>query len=95
MAAEVFPYRIVVSWSAEDDAYLAHVPSLGVTAHGDSESTAAHEARAAADLAIESLRANSLPVPEAEAAALAERAGYCSAKKAAGTTGRKRRTRTK
>ncbi len=35
MMAEPFNYRVVVEWSAEDDAFVARVPALlGCAAHG-------------------------------------------------------------
>jgi predicted RNase H-like HicB family nuclease len=39
-----FPYRILVEWSPDDDAYVARLPSFdGVAAHGDTAPDAVRE----------------------------------------------------
>jgi predicted RNase H-like HicB family nuclease len=45
-----FAYRIVVEWSAEDNAFVARVPALpACAAHGKSEAQAARSVREAAE----------------------------------------------
>ena len=58
-------YRIVVAWSDEDECYVARVPAFGpgVAAHGDTPDQAAHEARIAAELCIESMQEHGDPLP--------------------------------
>ena len=65
-----FPYRVLVEYSVEDEAYIARVPAFeGLAAHGDSPEDAAHEARVAAEGMIASLRAHKRSVPEPDSAA--------------------------
>lgn len=59
-----FPYRIVVEWSEEDDAFVARVPALpGCAAHGDTEAEAVQEARVAADLIVKAMKARKRKIP--------------------------------
>lgn len=63
-----FPYRILVEWSAPDEAYVARVPALpGCAAHGDTEAEAAHEARTAADAILAAMRDHQRPLPPPDA----------------------------
>jgi predicted RNase H-like HicB family nuclease len=65
--AEPFNYRVVVEWSAEDEAFVARVPALaGCAAHGRTPETATREAVVAARGIIESMRAHgdALPVSD-------------------------------
>lgn len=71
MEMEPFKYRIVVGWSEEDEAFVARVPTLeGCVAHGRTESAAAKEARAAAELMLSVAREHGdrVPPPDASAA---------------------------
>lgn len=70
MQQPFFSYRILVEWSAPDEAYVARVPALpGCAAHGDSEAEAAHEARVAAEAILAAMREQkrALPPPDAVA----------------------------
>ncbi len=59
------PYRIIIDWSAEDNAYIARVPELdGVVTHGDTETEALKMAHEAIELYLESLAAHDEPKPE-------------------------------
>jgi predicted RNase H-like HicB family nuclease len=63
-----FLYRIIVEWSAEDDAYVARVPALaGCAAHGDSEEDAAREARVAASAILDVMHEHGDPIPSPDA----------------------------
>lgn len=62
--AEPFNYRVVVEWSAEDDAFVARVPALpGCAAHGRTPESATREAVIAARGILESMRAHGDALP--------------------------------
>ncbi len=59
-----FEYRIVVEWSADDEAFVARVPALpGCAAHGRTPERATREALIAARAMLDSMRAHGLPLP--------------------------------
>jgi antitoxin HicB len=65
-----FPYRVLVDYSAEDEAYVARVPAFeALAAHGDTPEQATHEARVAAEGMLESLKELRRPTPEPDATA--------------------------
>jgi len=64
-----FPYRILVEWSGDDEAFVARVPAVGVASHGESPEAATHEAMNATGLMLESLRAHKRPIPESDVSA--------------------------
>ena len=68
--ANPFRYRIEVTWSDEDRAYLARVPTLGqdYIAHGDTPADAAQAARVAAELWLEDMAAHGDEIPPADVA---------------------------
>lgn len=58
-------YRIVLSWSNQDDSYVAEVPDLpGCMAHGDTQHSALDHVQQAMDLWIDTARDLGRPVPE-------------------------------
>jgi predicted RNase H-like HicB family nuclease len=58
-------YRIVISWSDDDAAFIAEVPELpGCTAHGETRELALANAEAAEGLWIDTATEFSDPVPE-------------------------------
>ena len=60
----MFKYSAVVSWSAEDQAYIAEVPELlGCMAHGDSYESALANAREAIQLWLDTAREFGDPIP--------------------------------
>ena len=63
--SEPLRYRIVVTWSDEDDCYVARVPAFGpaVAAHGDTPDTVVREAQVAAELCIESMTEHGEALP--------------------------------
>lgn len=64
-----FPYRITVSWSAGDGAYVALCPALpGCGGDGSTEVSAIKMARETADqvLAVMRRHGDALPAPDAE-----------------------------
>lgn len=66
----MFPYRVLVEFSAADEAYIARVPAFeGLAAHGDTPEEATHEACAAAEGMIATLRARDRHVPDPDASA--------------------------
>lgn len=65
-----FPYRVLVEYSEEDEAYVARVPAFeGLAAHGDSPEEATHEARIAAEGMLATLRDHHRPIPAPDSAA--------------------------
>ena len=63
----MFKYSAVVSWSAEDQAYIAEVPELlGCMAHGDSYESALANAREAIQLWLDTAREFGDPIPVAK-----------------------------
>ena len=65
-----FPYRILVEWSDEDQAFIARVPALpGCLAHGPTAEKATHEAELAAGAILEVLREDGKGAPPADAMA--------------------------
>ena len=59
-----FPYQITVSWSAQDEAYLASVPAIRhCIAYGETPTKALKEVTLAAVAMLEALRATGKPVP--------------------------------
>jgi predicted RNase H-like HicB family nuclease len=66
----MFPYRITVEWSQEDEAYVARVPALpGCAAHGETEAEAVGEVRVAADLILQEMKAEGQKAPLSDASA--------------------------
>jgi predicted RNase H-like HicB family nuclease len=58
-------YELIVSWSADDDAYLVEVPDLpGCLAHGSTPTAAVAHAEAAIELWLEAARELGRPAPE-------------------------------
>jgi antitoxin HicB len=67
---EQFPYRVLVEFSAEDEAYIARVPAFeGLAAHGESPEEATHQARIAAEAMLASLRSHHRAIPQPDSAA--------------------------
>lgn len=61
----MFKYSMQLSWSDEDDCYIAVVPEFpGLMAHGDTAEEAASAARAAAEGFIEVYQEDGDPIPE-------------------------------
>jgi predicted RNase H-like HicB family nuclease len=59
-----FEYRVVVEWSAEDQAFVARVPALaGCAAHGRTPERATREVIVAASVMLDSMKAHGLPLP--------------------------------
>ncbi len=59
------PHQILLSWSDDDQLYVAQVPVLpGCMAHGDSEEKAVRAARQAIELYIDDLTECGEPIPE-------------------------------
>ncbi|HVX20522.1 MAG TPA: type II toxin-antitoxin system HicB family antitoxin [Acidimicrobiales bacterium] len=57
-------YRIEVTWSDEDEAWLADVPDLTFcTAHGDTPEEAVAEARLAVEAWLDAARAQGRAIP--------------------------------
>ena len=57
-------YEIIIFWSDEDDAYIAHMPELrGCSAHGDSYEDALREAQVAMSLWIDTAKEFGDPIP--------------------------------
>jgi antitoxin HicB len=64
---KAFPYRVVVEWSDEDDAYLARVPALqGCISHGDTEGKAIKMAKEAAGLILADLKTRKKAAPPSD-----------------------------
>ena len=60
-------YSAIVRWSEEDGEFVATIPELpGISGLGATQEEAITEARAAADLAIQVMRAQGHAVPEPE-----------------------------
>ena len=58
-------YGIVISWSTEDEAFVAQAPELpGCMAHGDSQQEALAEIEQAIHLWIETAQEFGDPIPE-------------------------------
>ena len=58
-------YRVVLSWSNQDGAFVAEVPDLpGCMAHGDTQQSALDHVQQAMDLWIDTARDLGRPVPE-------------------------------
>lgn len=58
-------HRIVLSWSNQDDSYVAEVPDLpGCMAHGDTQQSALDHVLQAMDLWIDTARDLGRSVPE-------------------------------
>ncbi|MCY4622591.1 MAG: type II toxin-antitoxin system HicB family antitoxin [bacterium] len=58
-------YRILLSWSNQDGAFVAEVPDLpGCMAHGDTQQSALDHVQQAMDLWIDTARDLGRPVPE-------------------------------
>ena len=58
-------YRIVLTWSKQDGAFVAEVPDLpGCMAHGDTQQSALDQVQQAMDLWIGTARDLGRPVPE-------------------------------
>ncbi len=57
-------YEIIIFWSDEDDAYIAHMPELpGCSAHGETYEEALREAQVAMSLWIDTAREFGHPIP--------------------------------
>ena len=58
-------YRVVIHWSAQDEAFVASVPDLpGCMAHGDTYEAALANVQDAAQLWLDTAREDGAPVPE-------------------------------
>ena len=65
--ARPFSYRVVVEWSAEDEAFIARVPALpGCAAHDRTPESATREAVIAARGVLESMRAHGDALPASD-----------------------------
>ena len=63
----MFKYSAVLSWSEEDQAYIAEVPELpGCMAHGDSYESALANAQEAIQLWLDTAREFYDPIPVAK-----------------------------
>jgi antitoxin HicB len=61
----MFPYRIHIEWSPDDEVYVSRVPAFpGVAAHGATPEEAAHEARVATEGVIACMSDHGEKVPE-------------------------------
>jgi len=71
MMGRRFPYRIVVEWSPEDEAYVARVPAFGPACAGDGPSpeAATRNAVSAATAMLEVLEEDGDPAPAPDVAA--------------------------
>jgi antitoxin HicB len=59
-----FPYRVVVGWSDEDEAFVARMPALpGAGGDGKTEQGAIDAAKAAAASVLEVMRVHGDPIP--------------------------------
>ena len=59
-----FPYRIVVGWSEDDDAFVARVPALQhCAAHGNTPDAAVREVVTAAEGVLEVMREDGQKLP--------------------------------
>ena len=60
-------HELIISWSAEDELFIAEVPELpGCMAHGDSREEALRNAEDAISLWIEVAERRGRPIPEAK-----------------------------
>ena len=60
-----YKYRLEVTWSAEDKAFIVNVPELpGCMTHGVTVNEALHMAEEAVDAYVESLKARKLSIPK-------------------------------
>lgn len=58
-------YEIVISWSREDEVYVAEVPGLpGCSAHGETQQVALINANQAINLWLDTAREFGDPIPE-------------------------------
>ena len=65
-------YEIVISWSDEDEVFVAEVPELpGCAAHGDSPVAALSSCQQAIDLWLDTARELGRPIPEPKGRRLA------------------------
>ena len=61
----MYKHQIVVTWSNEDDLFIAEAPELPYCmAHGDTPQAALAELGVAMDLYIETLRETGEPIPK-------------------------------
>lgn len=61
-----YPYHINIFFDAEDGDYIADVPDFkNISAFGDTTEAALHEVLIALELAVEVLREQGKPLPEA------------------------------
>lgn len=68
MNATPFPYQINIRWSQPDNCYEASVPTMKVClGHGDTPEEAVADFTAAAELWLESAKANGFPIPHPDA----------------------------
>ena len=75
-------YPMLISWSDEDEEYIAVVPDLrGCSASGETPEEAAREARTAMRLWLEAARDNGFPIPEPTLRPVLVEAGAASAPK--------------
>lgn len=64
MKAKDIPYQITVAWSADDDAYVAHVPALRYcVAHGETAEKAVKAVKAAASEILRVMQEDGKPLP--------------------------------
>lgn len=60
-----FKYRVDITWSPEDEAYIVKVPELeGCVTHGDSMEEAVAHAKEAITGYLDSLKARGQPIPK-------------------------------
>jgi predicted HicB family RNase H-like nuclease len=62
----MFPYRISIEWSPEDEAFVGRVPALGATGHGDTAGDAAREAEVAARGMLAELKKHKQAAPPSD-----------------------------
>lgn len=71
-------YEIIIFWSDEDDAYIAHIPELaGCSAHGESYEQALEEAQVAMSLWLDTAKEFGHPIPAPALKLVAPAAGGC------------------
>ncbi|MDE2966654.1 MAG: type II toxin-antitoxin system HicB family antitoxin [Chloroflexota bacterium] len=57
-------YEIIIFWSDEDNAYIAHIPELpGCSAHGETYERALEEAQVAMSLWLDTAKEFGHPIP--------------------------------
>lgn len=66
-----YKYRVEITYSEQDEGYIARVPELGCSAWGASVEEAAHEVQDSIEAHLEALRKLGRPIPEPRIAASA------------------------